>query len=1230
MALTGDQDVCLNGSDEIRIRTCAGTYEPISHCYWDTVFGHRTHVPENNRKLLIDAGNPVTQKLIRWIGQHGEFKFLSLRGSTKMEMDGELEAIKDTPELSALLDPWKELADDLMREDSLLAERLQELNPSLVTEKFEIVPVNNIRAQFLIPDIDEMITQEAKWDGPQALGDASSKRIYVRPPTLRPGSLVEKTDVDSLDKAIATEMAILCSGDDRRIITDLGQCINAIRDHLERPQMLLNRLAKEASEAIFFQYQDQNADPDFNQLYRDRNKTKEGAKRKELETKMSKHIATHYVSSRREQIEGHGYNKFSVFAELLQNADDAYIQRSHLVMKMPQPCYITFRHLERNGVPCLVIEHGGRPFNYWKHDAKQDILWKEDIQRLLASLGSFKTKPANPGKGMPEVSTTGRFGLGFKSVYLLTDRPEIYSGAFHFCIEAAHIAKELPRPKDLGSGVTRISLPLRADAGNLQDGWKPQNLLPFLQKVTKLTLDGTNDATSTFTITAEKLTSNETHIIEKVIISNGREDGDLCFIRCRSSEHSGQMAVLLYRDGTPARWLNAFTKDLYVTLPLESKLHCGIAVSNSFKLESGRTHLVKHNTNEPLIREVVALLRGLVDGLREQANASTPLADILHRFWALWRWERVEDECANLNRALAKQLVKLAGQHEIVPTLDSDCPTSLSAGYCFKVSELPDPFKMAIIDVGLTIHIPEDNDIPLTMKNVVDDRFFTTFQQTCEYANVQPDHTITKIGWEEVGSSLIQNPWLADHPHVLDSLSGSLNPGEKEEVAEWIAESHVLGKNIDGKHVHSTPNKLLDPEFCGHEHISRFRSDKLSEEYSKDSRDLLKLAGMLEQPTPESIEQWIKLDDFEESDGKGILRYLLEGNRFISYKDLKHFFRTTWFPASPKRITLAEAVNRELIPKDILDNDEFKEWLGLEASETEPEEPEPPRLDPAEVLTKLFDWWGNKGAAWTSDYEIEVYPDGRPPNLQTIFQPHDLESRREWMSLFIIAVLQNMGRTKPTQHRNFLILCKDKGWLDVFVEENHDAHQWLNILKQYLDSDQDTQNSESTGFFYNWVRRYPDFLQLSMRLTDYVNAFLAINHYTAPFPLDQIISPRTNPSFSGGGPDAPSLDRVVGDLGASFIVRELMRLEVLNQHHANPYCYVPALRVRRLLGNLGCQGLESLRHKKDRSPIIYRFLKKHLKEERATFGRSFDLPLLALNDDPELRKELLGPSVYLE
>lgn len=108
--------------------------------------------------------------------------------------------------------------------------------------------------------------------------------------------------------------------------------------------------------------------------------------------------------------------------ELLQNAEDANATTLRF----------TFTPA------ALQVEHDGDPF-----DAR-------DVVGLL-SVGQSTKRPGQ----------LGMFGVGFKSVYALCDRPQLYSPFFCFEIADVSIPKPLQPPVDLSPGWTRLVLPWR-------------------------------------------------------------------------------------------------------------------------------------------------------------------------------------------------------------------------------------------------------------------------------------------------------------------------------------------------------------------------------------------------------------------------------------------------------------------------------------------------------------------------------------------------------------------------------------------------------------------------------------------------------------------------------------------------------------------------------------------------------------------------------------------------
>lgn len=111
--------------------------------------------------------------------------------------------------------------------------------------------------------------------------------------------------------------------------------------------------------------------------------------------------------------------------ELLQNAEDA------------KASIVRFR-LSASG---LEISHDGRLFTC------------DDVRGISSVCQSTS-------RGDPE--RIGRFGIGFKSVYGYTRRPEIHSGDEHFCIEH-HVRPQVAETRSPSAGLTTlIALPFDA------------------------------------------------------------------------------------------------------------------------------------------------------------------------------------------------------------------------------------------------------------------------------------------------------------------------------------------------------------------------------------------------------------------------------------------------------------------------------------------------------------------------------------------------------------------------------------------------------------------------------------------------------------------------------------------------------------------------------------------------------------------------------------------------
>src|SRR5437773_2839214 len=116
--------------------------------------------------------------------------------------------------------------------------------------------------------------------------------------------------------------------------------------------------------------------------------------------------------------------------ELLQNAEDALARRPDWGGQRSVRFHLTHDKLS--------VSHFGKPFD------------EADVRGICGIAESTK-----------ELTAIGRFGIGFKSVYALTNRPEIHSGDEDFAIES--FVWPIAGPSvNRGRDETIIVLPLNA------------------------------------------------------------------------------------------------------------------------------------------------------------------------------------------------------------------------------------------------------------------------------------------------------------------------------------------------------------------------------------------------------------------------------------------------------------------------------------------------------------------------------------------------------------------------------------------------------------------------------------------------------------------------------------------------------------------------------------------------------------------------------------------------
>lgn len=280
--------------------------------------------------------------------------------------------------------------------------------------------------------------------------------------------------------------------------------------------------------------------------------------------------------------------------ELLQNAEDALGRRGE--WRGSRKVAFTLSSTR------LMLSHFGKPFD------------EADVRSVCDIAESTKNE-----------SSIGRFGLGFKSVYTVTDLPEIHSGDEDFAIESYVFPKQLPR-SPRAADETQIILPLKPDdasaASDITAGFRhlgPGALL-FLRHIDEINWSVEGGASGFYLRnTPETLGPN----VQRVTVI-GQESGQpevdqnwLVFHRdvfSAEGKKVGRVEIafsLVAVKDAPGRWaVQPLAKSpLVVFFPTVVESHLGFLVQGPYRTTPSRDNIPPGDPwNQHLVRETSSLL----------------------------------------------------------------------------------------------------------------------------------------------------------------------------------------------------------------------------------------------------------------------------------------------------------------------------------------------------------------------------------------------------------------------------------------------------------------------------------------------------------------------------------------------------------------------------------------------------------------------------------------------
>ena len=385
------------------------------------------------------------------------------------------------------------------------------------------------------------------------------------------------------------------------------------------------------------------------------------------------------TASRKTQISMYSDSTHFVY-EILQNADDYGAKE------------VFFKLSETE----LWIEHDGEPFI-------------EDNVKAITYFGQSTSRE--------DLVKTGRFGVGFKSVFAFTATPIIISGCEHFQIYGLYRVKEYPYPDDLPRSRTRIILPFNHESE------KPdyvELLMPQAEAYSKIEerLTSLNKNTLLFTRNIREIRweTNDCsgHYLREDDISDSARmttitDGEhlkkyLVFSREPIWEGKVHKAVdVAFSIDEKGAIVPAEEDFLYVLFATERETHLRFILNGPYRTTPARNAIAEDDPfNEYLMKETCDLVEEVLPQIRQRGLLTTEFLAVL---------PNQDDDLRNFYEPIMDRMVEAFNNERLVPMKQgSHAPAKETFRGSVRLSDLID-------DKDLATLLGDGHSPPLWIKN---------------------------------------------------------------------------------------------------------------------------------------------------------------------------------------------------------------------------------------------------------------------------------------------------------------------------------------------------------------------------------------------------------------------------------------------------------------------------------------------------------------------------------
>ena len=384
----------------------------------------------------------------------------------------------------------------------------------------------------------------------------------------------------------------------------------------------------------------------------------------------------------RRKIRQYQYKPQSVPFELFQNADDAVVESFEMYGDSPPENTDTTRFVIQQEDDKITFIHWGRPINKFRsaHLDGRARGFHKDLEKMLILSNSDKSE--SPG------NVTGKFGLGFKSVFLVTSKPRVASGQLGFEAVGGFFPKQLTGEplrelqnqietcQNDGREGTIISLQAEECSVEecLKEFWDVIHFIPvFARRIRKCEwiMDGQRES---WEWNDEALGQCEGVGVGKLQPSSDSQQLSQNVVVFRASQ--GDLLVALDVHGVVK--LEKSVPTVWVTVPTKQKCDVSFIVNGRFDLDVGRLQLASDSQNNRVVADSIG--REIGDSLIELFNEADRDWDNFcvkldlargadrYQFWlSLWCLfgRGVQEESANAGEAiqLIQQILWKSREH---------------------------------------------------------------------------------------------------------------------------------------------------------------------------------------------------------------------------------------------------------------------------------------------------------------------------------------------------------------------------------------------------------------------------------------------------------------------------------------------------------------------------------------------------------------------------------------